>query len=118
MTFARYARARAFAAPRPEEPWLYFYSRHGYEAHLTWLLTPTPADVAMAEASGGDAQILVGMRRKAERQVSEGAVAGLARVEALCAAAITTADPRARALHQSLARPVAEQVLRTFALPD
>jgi hypothetical protein len=50
--------------------------------------------------------------------VSEGAVAGLARVEALCAAAVATADPRARALHQSLARPVAEQVLRTFALPD
>ena len=118
VTFARYARARAFAAPRPAEPWLYFYARHGYEAHLTWLLTPTPADVAMAEASGGDAQIIVGMRRKAERQVSEGAVAGLARVEALCAAAITTADARARALHQSLARPVAEQVLRTFALPD
>ena len=47
-----------------------------------------------------------------------GAVAGLARVEALCAAAIATADPRSRALHQSLARPVAEQVLRTFALPD
>ena len=106
--------------PAPARPSLFAMDAYesAIEASAALNVATLSFGEAMAEASGGDARILVGMRRKAERQVSEGAVAGLARVEALCAAAIATADPRARALHQSLARPVAEQVLRTFALPD
>lgn len=102
--------------------WLYYYTRHGYESHVEWLVTPTPADSAIAASTGADPSTLCHMRRHAERRVSEGCYADLhptqrlSKTTALCAEVVKTPDPRARALYQHLAAVVAEQVLRTFAL--
>ena len=138
VVFARWATARAarraadvFGGPPPwarreadgGPRWLYFYRRHGYESHVQWLVTPTPEDIRIAAASGADANVLVAMRRRAERAVSEGAFddvgaeARLRRATAVAAEAVKTDDPRHRALHQHLAPAVAEGVLRTFRLP-
>lgn len=142
VSFANWLRARArpveaaafgadaqppWAAPETARCWLYFYTRHGYESHVEWLVTPTPEDEAIARSAGADPKTLVAMRRRAERALAQGAFAGETpasrqrKTAALCAGFVEDSkngDPRSRALYQSLAAVVAEGALRTFTLPS